>query len=221
MEDTCPILKMEVVMMDKLPKDLPKEEKLNYVMDLIYEGYDRKYISEKMGYSRPDSLDRFVKKYGFAIDKEANRYVDTNEVTRTLSDVIVKVTRQTKDSCPTDDTAITVEDVCPIDVVQEDTCPTINLQHQQKLLDIIDNHNKIMDIIKWFDTKEDSCPAEVIEVVSGLQINYNKSEVVKTTVRVDKDIWNEFSSLCIDKYSQFSKIDILSQLLHEFIEKYK
>ena len=45
MEDTCPILKMEAVMMDKLPKDLPKEDKLNYVMDLIYEGYDRKYIS--------------------------------------------------------------------------------------------------------------------------------------------------------------------------------
>ena len=42
MEDTWPILKMEVVMMDKLPKDLPKEEKLNYILQLIDKDYDRK-----------------------------------------------------------------------------------------------------------------------------------------------------------------------------------
>ena len=132
--------------MDKLPKDLPKEEKLNYILQLIDKGYDRKCITENMGYSRPDSLDRFITKFGFTVDKETNKYA-----------------RQ----------------------------------------------------------MEDTCPTEVIEIVSGLQINYNKSEVIKTTVRVDKNIWNEFSNLCIDKYSQFSKIDILSQLLHEFIEKYK
>ena len=167
--------------MGMLPKDLPKKEKLKYVLKLIEQGYDRKYISENMGYSRTDSLDRFMKNYGYTTDRQTNKYI------------------------------------LPI----EDTCPTINLQNQQKLLDIIDNHNKIMDIIKWFDTKEDSCPTEVIEVVNGLQINYNKSETVKTTVRVDKDIWNEFSNLCIDKYSQFSKIDILSQILDDFIKKYK
>ena len=169
MEDTCPILKMEVVMMDKLPKDLPKEEKLNYILQLIDKDYNRKNITENMGYSRPDSLDRFITKYGFTVDKETNKYV-----------------RQKEDSCPTDDIVVAMEDSCPIDTVQEDTCPT-----------------------------------EVIEIVSGLQINYNKSEVIKTTVRVDKNIWNEFSDICTNKYNQFSKIDILSQMLHEFIEKYK
>ncbi|MBP3928643.1 MAG: hypothetical protein J6D47_03605 [Peptostreptococcaceae bacterium] len=190
--------------MGMLPKDLPKEEKLKYVLQLIAQGYDRKYISEDMGYSRPDSLDRFMNNHSYIKDKQTNSYVLPME-----------------DTCPVNEIAITTEDTCPIDVAQEDTCPTINLQNQQKLLDIIDNHNKIMDIIKWFDTKEDSCPTEVIEVVNGLQINYNKSETVKTTVRVDKDIWNEFSNLCIDKYSQFSKIDILSQILADFIKTYK
>ena len=204
MEDTCPILKMEVVMMDKLPKDLPKEEKLNYILQLIDKGYDRKCITENMGYSRPDSLDRFITKFGFTVDKETNKYA-----------------RQMEDTCPTDD----------IVVEMEDTCPTINIQNQQKLIDIIDNHNSIMAIannsdrfmkmLEKFEAMEDTCPTEVIEVINGLQINYNKSEVVKTTVRVDKDIWNEFSSICINKYSQFSKVDILSQVLKEFIDKYK
>ena len=122
---------------------------------------------------------------------------------------------------PVDEIAITVEDSCPIDVVQEDTCPTVSIQNQQKLIDIIDNHNKIMDIIKWFDNREDTCPTQVIEVVTGLQINYNKSKAIKTTVRVDDDVWNTFSDICKDKYSQFSKVDILSQLIHEFNEKHR
>lgn len=105
-------------------------------------------------------------------------------------------------------------------ILREDSCPTHSIQNQQKLIDIIDNHSKIMDIIKWFDTKEDTCPTEVIEVVTGLQIDYEKSNSIKTTVRVDENIWNEFSNICKDKYSQFSKVDILSQALKEFIERY-
>lgn len=66
---------------------------------------------------------------------------------------------------------------------------------------------------------EDTCPTQIIEVVNGLQINYIKSKAIKTTVRVDDDVWTTFSDICKDKYSQFSKVDILSQILHEFNKK--
>lgn len=183
-------------------KKLKGKDKLEYILRFQNEGLDPQQIADKMGYSQLKNLNDFMRKQGYK--KQDNRY-------------ILKV----EDSCPINGIAITIEDTCPIDAIQEDSCPTIDLQNQQKLIDIIDNHNKIMDIIKWFDNKEDTCPTEVIEVINGLQINYNKSEVAKTTVRVDKDIWNEFSSICINKYSQFSKVDILSQVLKEFIDKYK
>ena len=183
-------------------KSRDSKKKLEYILGLQAQGLDPEAIANNMGYSRLKNLNEFMSKQGYK--KKDNRYI-----------------RQMEDNSPIDEIAITVEDSCPIDVVQEDTCPTVSIQNQQKLIDIIDNHNKIMDIIKWFDTKEDSCPTDVIEVVNGLQINYNKSEVIKTTVRVDKNIWNEFSDICTNKYNQFSKIDILSQMLHEFIEKYK
>ena len=99
-----------------------------------------------------------MKNYGYTIDRQTNKYI-----------------LQVEDVCHTEEIAITVED----------TCPTVSIQNQQKLLDIIDNHNKIMDMIKWFETKEDNCPTNIIELVDGLQINYNKSEVVKSTIRVD------------------------------------
>lgn len=181
-------------------KKLKPKDKLEYILRLQSEGLDPQQISDNMRYSQLKNLNDFMRSKGYK--NIGNRYI-----------------RKVEDTCPTNEIAITVEDTCPTNIVHEDSCPTVNLQQQQKLIDIIDNHDKIMDIIKWFDTKEDSCPTEVIEVVSGLQIDYIKSKAIKTTVRVDDDVWTTFSDICKDKYSQFSKVDILSQILHEFNEK--
>ena len=183
-------------------KSRDSKKKLEYILGLQAQGLDPEAIANNMGYSRLKNLNEFMSKQGYK--KKDNRYI-----------------RQMEDNSPIDEIAITVEDSCPIDVVQEDTCPTVSIQNQQQLIDIIDNHIKIMDIIKWFDNREDTCPTQVIEVVTGLQINYNKSKAIKTTVRVDDDVWNTFSDICKDKYSQFSKVDILSQLIHEFNEKHR
>ena len=181
-------------------KKLKPKDKLEYILRLQGDGLTPQQISDSMGYSRLKNLNEFMRTQGYK--RQDNRYIS-----------------QVEDTCPANEIAITMEDSCPIDVVQEDTCPTINLQHQQKLLDIIDNHAKIMDMIKWFDSKEDTCPTQIIEVVDGLQIDYIKSKAIKTTVRVDDAVWTTFSNICKDKYSQFSKVDILSQILHEFNKK--
>lgn len=183
-------------------KKLKSKEKLEYILKLQSEGLEPKDIADKMGYSQLKNLNDFMRRQGYS--KTDNSYILKME-----------------DTCPINEIAITMEDTCPIDDMQEDIYPTIDIQKQQKLIDIIDNHNKIMDIIKWFDSKEDICLTEVIEVVNGLQINYNKSKPVKTTVRVDDVVWEEFSNMCKDKYSQYSKVDLLSQALHEFCDKYK
>ena len=50
---------------------------------------------------------------------------------------------------------------------------------------------------------------------------FDKSEAIKTTIRVDKDVWDNFSSLCKDKYNHLNKHDIISKAFIEFMEKYK
>ena len=231
-------------------KKLGSTDKLWHISKFMNLGLTPEEIADHMGYSNVKALSRFMNKHGYSkqgdkyILKDFTRLIDEDLMVEIFEDMTNKFIgeseyitennkyeNQMEDICPTEGLTLTMEDTCPIDVAQEDICPTISIQNQQKLLDIIDNHNSIMAIannsdrfmkmLEKFEAMEDTCPTEVIEIVSGLQINYNKSEVIKTTVRVDKNIWNEFSNLCIDKYSQFSKIDILSQLLHEFIEKYK
>ena len=66
---------------------------------------------------------------------------------------------------------------------------------------------------------QENCPLSSVK--SGLQIDFDKSEAIKTTIRVDKDVWDNFSSLCKDKYNHLNKHDIISKAFIEFMEKYK
>lgn len=92
---------------------------------------------------------------------------------------------------------------------------------QNKLFNIVEKYDRLMYIIDNFNQREDNCPIDVIEVKNGLQIDFDKSEVIKTTIRMDKDIWERFSGLCKDKYKHLNKHDIISKAFEEFIQKYK
>lgn len=175
-------------------KRLPKHEKLKYVLNSQEKGIRRQNIAKNMGYDRIDSLDRFMKNQGYInID---NVYV-----------------LQMDDSCPIQTDVLQMEGSCPtIDLVQS--------ENKERLLDIVENHGKIMNMIQWFENMEDTCPTQIIEVNTGLSIDYIKSKSIKTTVRVDKEVWDKFSNICINNYSQYSKVDLLSQALNEFINKY-
>ena len=191
-------------------KKLKAKDKLEYILRLQGDGLTPQEISDSMGYSQLKNLNDFMRTQGYK--RQDNRYI-----------------RQVEDICPANEIAIAMEDSYPIDIGQEDTYPTVSIQNKQKVMDIIDKHNEIMDIannsprimnmLKWFESMEDTCPTQIIEVVDGLQIDYIKSKAIKTTVRVDDAVWTTFSNICKDKYSQFSKVDILSQILHEFNKK--
>ena len=82
-----------------------------------------------------------------------------------------------------------------------------------------DKENKyIKDVNRIVIQKEDNCPPKVIEIKQGFDIDYIKSSVCKTTIRVDKEVYSKFSEICTSKYGHLKKYDIISQLLSDFIE---
>lgn len=200
MDDDCPPLLFGGDILDN-KKGWSSEEKIQYIMELQEKGLSRKEIAVEFGYTRVDTLDRLMKKYGY--NKIDGKFV------------------------------LTVEDSCPPPVqnggisIIEEVCPPngghllSSLDAQNKLLNIVNNYDKLMYVIDNFDNMEDNCPIDVIEVKSGLQIDFDKSEAIKTTIRVDKDVWDNFSSLCKDKYNHLNKHDIISKAFIEFMEKYK
>ena len=200
MEDNRPPLLLGGDILDN-KKDWSSEKKIKYIMDLQEKGLSRKEIAAEFGYTRIDTLDRLMKKYGY--EKIDGKFV-----------------LKLEDNCTTEDSNTVVSKV-------KDSCPPYggqllgSLDIQNKLLNIVNNYDRLMYLINNFDNVEDTCPIDVIEVKNGLQIDFKKSEAIKTTIRVDKDIWDDFSDLCKDKYKHLNKHDIISKAFVEFIDKYK
>ena len=200
MEDNCPPFIFGGGILEN-KKDWSSEKKINYILGLQDKGLSRKDIAADFGYTRVDTLDRLMKKYGY--EKIDGKFI------------------------------LSMDDKCPTSIKKEvismvkDSCPPYGGQLlgssdvQTKLLNLVSNYDKIMYVINNFDKMEDSCPIDVIEVKSGLQIDFKKSEAIKTTIRVDKDIWDDFSDLCKDKYKHLNKHDIISKAFIEFMDKYK
>jgi hypothetical protein len=60
----------------------------------------------------------------------------------------------------------------------------------------------------------------VVEVVTGLEINYPKATNMKTSIRLDAKIWSRFKDVAEDKFRHIDNPSLLSQALYEFLEKY-
>lgn len=185
-------------------KKLSTEDKLNYILSLQDQGLTRKEIAKEMEYTRLDTLDRFMKKKGY------NR--------------VEGIYKSMEGNCRTD---IHNDGTCSIAItnVMDDKSPITGIQDkevQQKLLNMVNNYDSFMNVIDWFNNgghKEDN--STVIEINTGLQVDFSKSETIKTTIRVDKDIWDSFGEVCKSKYSHLNKHDLISKAFLDFIERYK
>ncbi|EOU1475365.1 hypothetical protein VOH94_002911 [Clostridium perfringens] len=96
------------------------------------------------------------------------------------------------------------------------------------LFDIINNHERINKMLEWFETKEiegkeDHYSNEsIIEIIdTSLPILKLEGEIKRTTIRVNKNILNEFNSLWKEKFNEYKHQDLLAIALKMFIDKYK
>lgn len=182
-------------------KKLQPKEKIRFILEQQEKGLSRKEIADLFKYSKTSRLDEFMKRNGYI--KQNNKFILGGQV-------------EDKEN---------MEDVEPVSgghlIIPSDS--------ESKLLNIINQADTLESMLKWFKTNIEGVeghlstkPIEtIIEVNTGLKIDFMRSEAIKTTVRVDKAIWEEFGKLCTGKYSHLSKIDILSQCIAEFNEKYK
>lgn len=184
-------------------KKLSSEDKLKHIIQLQKDGISRKEIAEKMGYTRLDTLDRFMKNKGYL--KQDDKYVLLMEDNGRMS--VVQA-----DKIALEGVSNSMEDKYTISVLQ-------STESQEKLSNILNNHSEILDMLDWFRDIKAKYPTN--DLPPTFAVNYKKSKAVKTTVRVDEAVWDEFSALCKDKYAHLSKIDILSQILSNFIDENK
>ena len=80
----------------------------------------------------------------------------------------------------------------------------------------------LKELIKNYKEGYDKGVTQVIEVVEdkGIKINLPESEIVRSTFRVNKNILDRWNTFC-EEHKEFSKTNLLSSSLLEYMEKYK
>lgn len=194
--------------MTKPLKDtLNSDEKLAYILEQQNLGLTRNQIYKLMGYSNIKNIDDFMKRKGYI--KENNIFVKGGECTPNIP--------QTNKSIRNTNVEV-IENSKDIEFLQD-------ISIQNKLINMIERYDKFNDVIDWFENRGQEggnyTPNEIIEVVTGLDINFKETETIKTSMRIDKGVWEDFKELGDKKYSHIANNKLLSQAVYEFIEKYK
>lgn len=176
------------------------DDKVKRILELQEQGVPRKEIYKIMEYKEISSLNRFMKRRGFSLVGEL--FVKNEAPIITTEDDKDNINIINKEEAP--------EDV--INVIPEG--------FKENMINLVNQYDKLQEIINWFNTKDDIDNTNVIEVNTGIRIDLPDAPIKRTTIRVNDKVWNDFLDLA-DANSEFDKHSLLSMAIKEYVEKYK
>lgn len=105
------------------------------------------------------------------------------------------------------------------------------LEAQEKMLDLINNYDSIKSMLEVFANKKGAIsltggsgrtegPTEIIEIVTGIQIDLPDSDNIKTSIRTNRVEWELFKTF-MKENKEFSNADLIAQALKEFRVKHQ
>lgn len=134
-----------------------------------------------------------------------------------------------------------------VEIIKDDKCDTVGVQEieggkcttlvlqeaeaQEKMLDLIKNYDSIKSMLEMFNNKKGAFALtggesrtegvlEVIEVITGIQIDLPNSDNIKTSIRTNRVEWELFKEF-MKENKEFSNADLIAQALREFRLKHQ
>lgn len=90
---------------------------------------------------------------------------------------------------------------------------------QNKLIGLAKNYDKILEIIQEYDKKYDAQYDKKYEGIT-IELPIETKADFRATVRVNNVIWEQFGDFA-NNHKEFTKRDLLSMALKEYMDKYK
>lgn len=175
-------------------------EKFKMVLELQERGVPRIEIYKICGWSSLDTLTRNMKKKGYVYDKQKGKYVQM--------------------TCEGHMSSVTNQDIS----IQGNS--VINLKDdifKDNIIELAKRYKEVVEMLDWYKTvggQLSYTKDHVIEVIdSGIQIKFPKSDSIKVSIRVDKNIWEQFGVFST-MHREFGKGDLLAQALKEYMDKH-
>lgn len=192
-------------------------KKFMRALELQDQGYDRRDIYKTLGYQSIDAFTKMMKKFGYKYDKFQEKYIQVTgdgQVTSLHSDTSLSVERKETKSMKDQ-------------LVESDNNATIDLKNDMlkgNIMGLAKHYDEIMGLLTWYKAyggQMSSDGSRVIEIVQqGIKIELPKSESLKTSIRINKDIWIQFGQFA-ELHSEFVKGDLLAQALKEYMQRHE
>ncbi|MDM9944066.1 integrase [Clostridioides difficile] len=90
---------------------------------------------------------------------------------------------------------------------------------QKKLLLLADNYNEIIEIINWYNDLENKNIEGLSVQSKDIKIDLPSKNAKRTTIRIIEEVIDLFDEFC-RKHSEFTKTDLMSMALLEYMNKY-
>ena len=174
-------------------------EQLNYINNKLKEDYTITSICKEIKIGRTTVTDRF-KIEGYKFSKPLKQFIKDAEYKHN-----------------TDILQVTTTNVIAKNEYKRNTNIFNNKNAQTKILDIIEKHDDIEEMLQWYHDQKN-----VIEVdLNELKIDSDKlvGDVKVTTVRLYSEVWESFRGFMEDN-KQFKSMDLISMSMVEYMEKY-
>lgn len=198
-------------------KTMDINKKFMKALELQDQGYDRRDIYKTLGYQSIDAFTKMMKKFGYKYDKLQEKYIQVTgdgQMTSLHSDTLPSVECKEIKSMKNQ-------------LVESDNNAIIDLKNdllRGNIMGLAKHYDEIMGLLTWYKAYGGQMSfdgSRVIEVVQqGIKIELPKSESTKTSIRVNKEVWEQFGQFA-EKHNEFVKGDLLAQALKEYMETHK
>jgi hypothetical protein len=211
-------------------------ERIEKFLELQNKDMGFEYISKEIGIT-VKTLRSFLNRNGYKLEngkyitKENNEikqieFKDTNKDKKNNVDNIKnKKTKEEKGINKKDTSKIekTTKLNSKIDVsIKEKKKNNLKPKKDRKINMTVEDMDKLCEVYDWYMQVKDYKAIKPKSKSSKKDINIennNINNLKNTSIRVDKKVWEDFERLCSN--SQFSKQEIITQALKDFMNEYK
>lgn len=184
-------------------------EQIKYINNQLENNSTLTLVCKELNVGRSTIRDRF-KKLSYSYSKELNRYVYNDSVTGIVKNVIMENNNRVTDVTHEGNNANNTN-VSQVDKVT-DIINKSDVEIKETLLDIVNNYDTIKEIIELHRRNTSVIKQQIV-------IDVEDAESKLTTLRVNSKELELFNVFCEDN-KQYKKIDLISQALKEFRERY-
>ncbi|MDB8794904.1 hypothetical protein PN290_14430 [Romboutsia sp. 1001216sp1] len=184
-------------------------EQIKYINDQLENNKSITSVCKILGIGRTTIRDRF-KKINYIYFKDSNKYIYNECITN-----VVQTNIGANNGRITSDIEIENNNNTT-DVIQSDTITEIinksDEEIKNNLLDLVNNYDVLKDIIELHRRNTSVIKQQIV-------IDIDDSDSKLTTLRINSKVLEQFNTFCRNN-KQYKKVDLLSQAMKEFIEKY-